>query len=286
MEVMEQIQNNAETSNGPHYPHIVFRVKNGYYCVNSKYIESIMQMPTYEPIPDAPPNVCGIFTHRGQAIRLLDMRGTLGVPTMLQEYEEFSFMIDQRKHDHIFWVEELERSVETGEPFTLATDPHKCAFGRWYDNFSTSENVVSFHLRKIEEPHSLLHKAALELSCCEQDCENCQREMCLKNVMEKAKEDYMPKILGLLEETKDIFRETIYREMVLIIAGEAQLGIIVDEVLSVEDLVQDGDASALDQFHSSPIIADIQKSEKIKNMILQIDVPQLLESIGLDSVIL
>jgi chemoreceptor zinc-binding protein len=44
-------------------------------------------------------------------------------------------MIDERKNDHIHWVNEFERSIKNDEQINLNTDPHECAFGKWYDNF-------------------------------------------------------------------------------------------------------------------------------------------------------
>ncbi len=45
----------------------------------------------------------------------------------------------------------------------------------------------------------------------------------------------MPTILHLLDQTKDLFRSTIYKEMVLILDG-IRWGIVVDEIVSVEEL--------------------------------------------------
>eukprot|EP00764_Aduncisulcus_paluster_P004363 gnl/Carplike_NY0171/17057_a26085_71.p1 GENE.gnl/Carplike_NY0171/17057_a26085_71~~gnl/Carplike_NY0171/17057_a26085_71.p1 ORF type:complete len:128 (+),score=3.76 gnl/Carplike_NY0171/17057_a26085_71:54-437(+) len=50
---------------------------------------------------------------------------------------ELSDLLVEREKDHLDWLDALENSLVTGAPFTKATDPDKCAFGRWYNNFET-----------------------------------------------------------------------------------------------------------------------------------------------------
>ena len=83
----------------------------------------------------------------------------------------FEQMIDDRKQDHINWVNELERYMVEGGSFKLARDPHQCALGKWYDHFTTDNMSVTNLLKKIEEPHENLHKAADEAENCKKDCE-------------------------------------------------------------------------------------------------------------------
>ncbi len=256
------------------YPSIVFKVKGGFYSVNSQHIETIMQLPAFEKIPDPPPCVTGLFLHRGRAVQLLDLRTAFGQPTLEQEYLDFCEMIDLRKQDHIRWVQELERSLTEKRPFTLATDPHLCAFGKWYDSFSSDNNAVLFHLKKIEEPHRQLHESALEAAKCSQDCIHCTRAECLKAILSRVRDQNMPLILGLLDESKEIFRSHIFREMVLLLNEASGLSLVVDEVLSVEELESMSTSSSLLQ--SSPLVSGIKKSAKIPQTILELNIPAIL----------
>ena len=54
-------------------------------------------------------------------------------------------------------------------------------------------------------------------------------------ILKRVKEESMPTILNLLDQTKELFRSTIYKEMVLILDG-IRWGIVVDEIVSVEEL--------------------------------------------------
>lgn len=259
-----------------HCPSIVFKVKDGYYAINSEYILSIMQLPKYEKLPDAPPNIIGIFTYRDEVCPMFDLRSAFGMQTLAEEYHEFAAMLEARKQDHIHWVEELERSTATGEKFCLATDPHQCAFGRWYDNYQSNNNMIDFHLRKIDDPHKKLHNAAIDVEHCTQNCDECNREVCLKEIFDRVKKQYMPSILQLLDESKELFKSA-YHEMVLVLNGEQLLGLVVDEVLSVEDLEQLNDKGFFGELKRMEYITGVKRSSKIPGLILELNEKKLRE---------
>lgn len=261
------------------YPSIIFKLRGGLYCVNSKYVATILRQPPYNKLPNTADYLTGVFPHRNGFIQMVDLRCIFGMPTLEQEYEEFSVMLDARKQDHIHWVSELERSIADGEKFTLATDPHECRLGKWYDHFHCDNNMVMFHLRKIEEPHYNLHKAAVEVNNCSKDCDHCTRNECLQDILKSAKEQYMPKILSLLEEAKEIFQTTVYHEMVLVLE-KSQIGIVVDEVLAVEDLKAVGDIPILEMQNQSRYLSGIVSSEKIEGQILELDIEKMMNFIG------
>lgn len=136
------------------YPYILFKIAGSLYCINSKYISTIVQLPQYSTIPAAPANVTGMFKYRNEVIQMLDLRVTFGLKPISDECRDFEEMIDARKQDHINWVKELERFINEGGTFGLAKDPHQCALGKWYDEFKTDNVTITRHLSKIEEPHA------------------------------------------------------------------------------------------------------------------------------------
>lgn len=261
------------------YPYIVFKAADRMFCASSEYIRIILQLPHYDKLPESPPYVTGIFPYMDGVVRMIDLRTVLGARPLKDEYGGFCDMIDTRKEDHIFWVEELERVLETGEEFTKATDPHKCALGKWYDQFSSDNEYVMAHLRKLNEPHIALHRAAEEAFECEKKCDSCEREECLNSILDKVKEVYVPKIMTLLDESKEIFKESIYHELVLVLNTEESLGLVVDEVVSVEMLesVQED----IGGMAGARYIKDVKRSEKLDDMILEIDIPTLLGTLDL-----
>ncbi|WP_097005818.1 CZB domain-containing protein [Lacrimispora amygdalina] len=256
-------------------PYIIFKIAGSLYCINSKYISTILQLPEYSTIPAAPANITGMFKYRDKVINMMDLRITFGLKPISEECRDFELMIDARKQDHINWVSELERFIKDGGSFNLARDPHQCALGKWYDHFTTDNTAVTNHLKKIEEPHEKLHKAAEEADNCKRDCQNCQESECLRKVLACAKDECMPVILKLLDQTKDLFRSTIYKEMVLIL-DEIQWGIVVDEIVAVEDL------EVISKRHEDPMInhcsylGRVMESEKQKGLIFELNPETLL----------
>ncbi len=144
--------------------------------------------------------------------------------------------------------------------------------------------MVAYHLKKIEEPHEKLHQAAHDVQQCAKECETCKRDECLKTIFDRLKGIYMPQILGLLDEAKGIFSETVYREMVLI-TNYDHLGLVVDEVLSVENLQKVEDKNALHAFDSSSFLSAVRKSERMSGAVLEIDIEKLLDIYGLPQTI-
>ncbi len=263
------------------FPWVVFKIKDNYYCVNSGDIATILRLPEYEQIPTSPSYMTGIFPYRGDIIQMLDLRTVFGLPTQTQEYEEFAEMLDARKQDHIKWVAALEHSVKTNEPFTLAADPHQCAFGRWYDSYIPENEAVRSHLKRIEDPHRNLHHAAEEAAACKQECDKCKRETCLQDILHRAKEQYMPLILQLLDKTKSTFRERVFREMVLIRNDGSRLGLVVDEVVAVEHLESmNSEHIGHDGLGSVKFLTGIKTSPTVSSAILELNTQKLLESLG------
>lgn len=253
------------------YPSILFKVKDGFFSLDSKNVASIMQMPVAESLPDSPACVTGIFKFRDRVIPMVSARKLFDMPTLEAELEEFSSMLEHRKQDHINWVKELNRCIRDNEKFTLATDPHKCAFGRWYDTFETNNSTMRFHLNKIEEPHRLLHETAEEVEHCKRECETCHRDECLRKKLNRLQEEYMPRILSLLDDAKDLFKNAHRNMLIVIELEDCTFSLIVDDVLSVEELIDISGEEPRDNLQGSPYISGIKKSRNISNLILVVN---------------
>ena len=258
------------------YPDILFKIANSLYCVSSKHVISISTLPKYNSVPGAAEGVSGIIKFRGEVVPVVDMRIIFGMPTLQKEYDNFVDMLEARKNDHVNWVNELERSYATGEKFKLATDPHKCAFGKWYDKFQTDSQVVDFHMKKIADPHSKLHAAALEMNTCSLEATESEQEDCSEAVMTEIKTKYMPTVVGLLEDAKSVFKNS-YHSMLIILKNEhTRIGLIVDEVISIQEMEE----VAMDQhtfsFNHSPYISTAKQMNNEGELILVLDEERLL----------
>lgn len=227
---------------------LTIKLETQLYAIDSSYVESISLLE--EPISTlAESSVIkpGIIHSRGNVIPIINLRAALGLKTLEEEQNAFEEMLEQRKNDHIHWVQEMERCMNEEDTFHLATDPHKCAFGKWYDSYHTDNQSISFHLRKIDEPHRNLHHTAHLAFECPQNCDECERDKCLFDQLKEDAHTYMNIVVTLLDEAKTIFRENA-RTMCITIKDKnnSLLGLLVDEVLAVEPLaVKDLPASCM-----------------------------------------
>lgn len=252
------------------FPWLVFRIEKNYCALNSSNISAIQMMPEYvQRVPNSSNLLRGLFDMRGEAIPLLDLRLLLGYPTLETVYRDFAAMLETRKQEHLHWIDELERCVLADEPFTLATDPHQCTFGKWYDTFESDLDSINHLLGKIEEPHRLLHETALVVEKQRKDHAG-ENTTALMEAIHRAKEHYVPTIVTLLEEAIETFKVDFREEVfVLGISGD-RIGITVDQIVSSE-LLSDVTMMTKAQVFSSPYVLATAKCKTTDKPVLMLD---------------
>lgn len=274
-DMMDMIESNEIDDVNAVYPEVLVRVNKQLYAVNSKNVISMIDMREVTSMPGTPEEIMGIMRFRGAAVPVINMRTLFNSASIQDEYEDFKKMIDQRITDHINWVGKLEESVASGERFTLPTDPHQCAFGRWFYQFDSKELTVKHHLNKIEEPHRLLHEIAHDVEFYKnKDTQEAKDK--IEKLLDTVKSEYMSKVIELLEETKVIF-ESVYSEMMVVLEKDGkQASLVVDEILSVEEL-DDVEYGHSDGFKTSEYIKGIKLRKEPREFVLQINDERLLK---------
>ncbi|MFP5213279.1 MAG: CZB domain-containing protein [Acidobacteriota bacterium] len=96
--------------------------------------------------------------------------GIVGNAGMVIEGNRLNGELAQREVDHLNWVKKVNAFLADGKAARLEveTDPHKCAFGKWFygDGRSQAEALVPSlapMLKAIEEPHAKLHESAIKI---------------------------------------------------------------------------------------------------------------------------
>jgi chemotaxis protein histidine kinase CheA len=130
-------------------PSVVYKIEDKCYSIPSKYVESIIKMDTITKLPNEPAHVKGIVKYRDRIYKVIDLRKVFGFSALEDKINAFDDLLKARKQDHINWLNELENSVKEKRDFKLATDPTKCAFGKWYYNFKTDDISLKEHLDKF-----------------------------------------------------------------------------------------------------------------------------------------
>jgi len=246
-------------------------LKAGLFGLNCAVVKEMVIMPEVCEVPGVPDYVRGVINLRGRVTPLVDLRRRLGLRSSQEEVEELCGLMEQRAQDHKRWVEELEASVKEGGKFTLARDPHQCAFGKWYDNFKTSNIMLSGFLKKFDAPHKKIHALADEiegLKECAGQTEGC-REKALQ-VLERGRSGALATMIKLFGDFQQMIRET-HREIAVVLHGHAgTYAVSVDSVASVERLaaneMEELANTGLEQ--QSGLVTSVAKRAKTNELIL------------------
>lgn len=223
-------------SSTPDMPLIVFKVGDMTCAVDGASVISIQRMEEFTLTPHTPDEIFGSINFRNHVISILDLRTVFGLQPRIKEYSDFVKMLDLRKQDHIKWVNTLKESARTNTPFPLAKDPHQCAFGKWYDNYTNPNKKIMFHLGKIREPHNNLHYAALEIDKVqEKDCPEDEKKAQIEEILHRVEFEYMATVVGLLDGAKTVFKD-IYQTMLIVLDDAEPIAVAVDEVIAVTKL--------------------------------------------------
>ncbi|MEZ6017109.1 MAG: chemotaxis protein CheW [Planctomycetota bacterium] len=143
--------------------HVMIRLGERSFGIPVDIVAEMVQIGRLTTMPQTSPHLRGVMLVRGESVAVHDLRALLGMQPLPLEVADLKASMRAREQDHRNWIEELERSAIEGRPFTLAIDPHKCAFGRWYDTFQSRNTLLQGHLRRFNEPHQRVHAVAAEV---------------------------------------------------------------------------------------------------------------------------
>ena len=277
---MADLYNNENTNIAEDLPWLIFTLDDKAYAVNSKFVNGIEMKPkVVTPIPEAPEAYCGVVQRRGEVYPLLDMRKVFHFSTLDQEAADFREMMEQRKADHVKWVETLEHCAETGETFTLATDSHKCTLGMWYDEFTKNHPSAAVLLKKIEEPHRKLHDAAHDVLSAADKGDKEAVEKLLKRV----RNDYMPKVISAIDDAENAYKSTFKETVVVLTEDDQMLGLLVDKVLAVDKISFINGGGSMNLLLQSKYFCNVARCTRFDMEILVIDERELLTLSDVDT---
>lgn len=276
-DVVEPVEN--EIVDIKDLPWLIFTLSSNCYAINSKFVNGILMPPETTPLPEAPDIYKGLIEIRGEVFPLLEMRKLFHFKSIEAECSGFEDYLNKFKDAHINWVNSLKNCVEKKEKFMLETDPTKCAFGKWYHEYMKthkSDNSVNRALLKIDAPHRLLHESAITIRDLMRDNSDGVKDADIIKILNTCTEDFMPLILGLMNEAiqgyKDLFREVV----VHLSNGQDSIGLLVDEVLAIDSVEIISNDSSMNKIVNSHYFSGVAHNSQIKKEILIIDEELLL----------
>jgi purine-binding chemotaxis protein CheW len=257
-------------------------MKEGFYAISSENVREIVILPAVVPVPNMPPEIRGVINLRGKVVPLIDLRLKLGLPSAKADLNDLIQLLRDREQDHHNWLTELEACVRERRPFKMARDPHACKFGLWYDKFQTDNSLLKMSLKKMNEPHQLIHAAADEVLRLVEagDTAGATKLLALRRNRELAE------LSKLFEESRRILVEHHRELAVVLVRGEKRFAISIDQVEAVERIPEQnieplpGSMAGQTENHSWRI----GKRIKTNQTILLLDETFLFSSDAIDSI--
>jgi chemotaxis signal transduction protein len=211
---------------------LLVALKKQTFALPGRRVRELVMGADIMPVAGSPEYVRGVINLRGKVISVVDLRRRLGMRTAPEEVEAFCQMMEQRRQDHVRWLDELKASVVEKRAFTLATNPHECAFGRWYDAYKPEEPWTQALLKRFEEPHGKIHATAIEIR---QMTDKGERDAAL-DLIERTRAGVFSSMLGLFNRLQELIRERHKEIVVVVEVAGGECGMAVDSAVSVEKL--------------------------------------------------
>jgi chemotaxis signal transduction protein len=259
---------------------VTFKTGNETYGVEIQFVQEMLRMPQVHSIPRMPSDNMGVILLRKEVIPVFDLHAKFGLESQQAQAEVLVELLRGRLQDHENWLNELRLCIEEKREFGLARDPHKCAFGRWYDTFTTEDHYLVNQLKKFDSPHKRIHALADEVMNL---ANRGEIEDALK-LVQSSKTGILDSMIKLFNETIDMVIDQSRPSLIVIGSSSCRIAIAVDEICSVvntfDDEIQPPDAiPGIDDFGG---LIGLLEDKGSKKMIMLIDpaelFPQLVAS--------
>lgn len=228
--------------------YLTVMIGHNQFVINTSCIAGIIEKPLINTVPFLPSGIAGVVNYRGNIIPVYDMRVLLGMPDFNTEKAGLTAALIQRKVDHQNWLKELESSVMENRKFTLQTDPHKCKFGVWYDNYRTDDFDLHNTLQLFDAPHKSIHKLAEEtegfISSGERD-----KAMNLINITGKS---ILSSMIKLFDRVTGLIHSIDKRLLVIAFVGDSKKALLIDaanDAVKIDPSCFKDNKTALDSPH-------------------------------------
>lgn len=222
--------------------YLIFDINDEHYAINTQHVIGITENTDVTKIPMLPEHIKGSFEYRNELLMMLDTRIIFGLPTLNTVLADTIEMFNNREKDHINWLKELEDSIKEKRIFTLTKDSHKCAFGKWYYSYKTSDLTIRYILDCFEKPHDIIHSIADKALAL---AESGKFEEAYA-IIKATKEAELHQMIELFTSAKETYTKTIKEITIVVNDNEKTLGLTADRVVSMES-IEDNELQTTDE---------------------------------------
>jgi len=256
-------------------PWVIFALDESKFAVASTCVESMLMTPPHVEVPNVDSTIRGVIQFRNHATPLIDLRARLGMKSRSVEVREFSEMLAAREQDHRNWLTELDASATEGRDFTLATDPHKCAFGKWYDTYEPETYVMKSLLARFDRPHKNIHAIAAKVRNAQQQGDLSEAH----RIVHECEDHEFNEMINIFAAVKEQF-EREHRETTIVFANNGKFcSIAVDSILTVETIrpfLEEPKQDELLNLSENSIIHSLAKQQRTEDVVFVVNHENLI----------
>lgn len=212
--------------------YVIYKVADNLYGMPVDIIRDMVVLPDVTPVPRSKEFIRGIINLRGKVLPVIDFRKRLGIRSLYDENMELVSRLKTIEHEHHEWIDELEASIGESREFKLEVDPHKCRFGKWYDNFHTDDLNLKGLLGQFNTPHKMIHALAAEVIA-KRNAGQADEALRIVANGRRTILNLMIKLFGYVYK----LLENEFQELSIVIDVQTgHQGIIVDKIVSIQNI--------------------------------------------------
>jgi len=261
------------------FPLVMFRLSDRLFGLDSSCVNEMLVLPPLAHLPATQDYIRGVMNLRGTVIMVVDLRKMMNMSTVEQDLAKLIELLGKREQDHINWLTELDNSIKEHREFKLTTNPHACAFGKWYDTYKATNVIMENHLRKFDAPHKRIHALGMEAVTL---VKNSKVEEATA-LIEREKNVTLALLVNLFAEAKKLMRETV-REIVIVLTHQGRsIGVSVDSIESVEHLKEDtvDEIPGISAQISNGLVTKTGKTLKGEKIVMLINTEEIFQDSGM-----
>jgi chemotaxis signal transduction protein len=198
----------------------------------SKVLTISQELEHIQSVPAQAKGLVGMVEFLGCAVPVLDFANMLGFDSGIENSNKLIQLLSDREQDHIDWIAALEDSLLNDAPFTKAKDPHKCAFGQWYDHFKTRDETLMEVLSEFDKPHKQIHALADKLLDMKKDN---QLDQALK-LLQYERNITLKRLLKRFEQARAHLKEST-RQVLLFITEDGTTPTVALRIDDINDVI-------------------------------------------------
>ncbi|MBA4372879.1 MAG: hypothetical protein C0402_08435 [Thermodesulfovibrio sp.] len=209
---------------------LIFTVAHQRFALPYHNLIRIIDVPRTTSMPGTPPYARGCINVEGAAVPLYDLRRRFGSQPLKEEVSAIVDNLRQRRQDHLNWIAKLKDSVYNGKDISVETNPHKCAFGQWYDTFKPDSLTLANYMQLFDRPHKQIHGLATTAST----HIKAGRVDDAKNLIHSAEQGNLRQLLDLFDGAHEHIHQYTYEYAVILNHNNNKIALAVDRLDAFE----------------------------------------------------